>query len=64
MKEYALKCSRLDFNHAPKKTWDIAFEIIKGFLGHFKKSTLKQFKDTKGKTKPLTLLTGMSCSKY
>jgi hypothetical protein len=51
MKEYAQKCSRLNFNHAPKKTWDIVFEIIKGFQGHYKKSTPKQFKDAKGRTK-------------
>jgi hypothetical protein len=51
MKEYALKCSRLDFTHAPKKTLKIVFEIIKGFQGHYNKSILKQFKDTKGKTK-------------
>jgi hypothetical protein len=49
MKEYALKFSRLDFNHAPKKTWDIVFEITKGFQGHHKKFTPKQFKNTKGK---------------
>ena len=51
MQEYALKCTRADFDHTPKRTWDIVFEIIKGFQGHYKKSAPKQFKDANGKTK-------------
>ncbi len=51
MKEYALKCTRADFNHAPKRNWDIVFEIIKGFQGHYRKSAPKQYKDANGRTK-------------
>ncbi len=51
IKVYTLKCTRAVFNPAPKKTWDIVFEIIKGFQGHYKKSAPKQFKDTKRRTK-------------
>lgn len=39
--EYATKCTRTDFNSAPKKTWDIVFDIINQV--QYKKST-KQFK--------------------
>lgn len=48
MLEYATKCKRTDFNSTPKKTWDIVFDIIKGFHCHFKKLAPKPFKGADG----------------
>ena len=45
---YADKCGRNNCNHAPKATWDIVRDMMKGFQGHFKKKALKQFKNPKG----------------
>jgi len=50
MKHYADKCRRNNFNHAPKATWDIVRNMIKGFQGHFKNKAPKQFKNPEGIT--------------
>ena len=50
MKHYADKCRRNNFNHAPKATWDIVRDMIKGFQGHFKNKAPKQFKNPEGIT--------------
>ena len=48
MKHYADKCRRNNFNHAPKATWDIVRDMMKGFQGHFKNKAPKQFKNPEG----------------
>jgi hypothetical protein len=48
MLNYAQK--RANFNMSPKSTWDIFFEMCKGYQGHHKRKALKQFQDVEGNT--------------